>query len=81
MYSVKVEKECGCFRNSDLENNISFDTKDDALTEAINMSNQMNDEFCGKHNFIVTEEGNDLLIAMEMPKSHGGGCCGGGHCS
>ena len=81
MFSVKVEKECGCFRRSELESNISFDSKDDALTEAINMSNQMNDEFCGKHSFVVSEEGNDLIIGMEMPAQSASACCGGGHCS
>lgn len=66
MISVKVEKECGCFKRSDFENNISFDSKDEALTCAINMSNQMNDEFCGKHTFIVSEIDNDLVITMEQ---------------
>ncbi len=81
MFSVKVEKECGCFRRSDLENNINFESKDEALSTALSMTNQMNDEFCGKHDFKVAEEGNDLIIFMGMPSTSGSACCGGGHCS
>lgn len=77
MITVKVEKECGCFKRSELENNINFESKDDALTCAINMSNKMNDEFCGKHEFSVAEDENNLIISMNMP-TQSSSCCGGG---
>lgn len=79
MYTVKVAKECGCFRKSDLKNNQTFENKDDALLSAINMCNTMNAEFCQKHEFSVKEEGNNIVILVdERAKST---CCGGGHCS
>ena len=83
MFTINVEKECGCFKRSDLQNNISFDNKDDALIEAKQMENQMNETFCKKHQFTAIEDGNGFKIMVEMKPqahSHGGGCCGGGHC-
>lgn len=80
MHTIIVDRECGCFRRSDLENNVTFESKDDALMKASSMQAQMNEKFCGKHKFQVSESGNDFVISMgEAPRA--GGCCGGGHCS
>ncbi len=79
MHKIIVEKECGCFRRSDLENNIEFTSKDDALSKAIDMKNQMNEEFCGKHEFDLVEFQNNFVINFAQQKVSG--CCGGGHCS
>ncbi|HHH51451.1 MAG TPA: hypothetical protein ENK76_03675 [Campylobacterales bacterium] len=82
MFKITVDKECGCFRKSDLENNKSFGSKDDALIEAQNMVNSMNSDFCGKHNFILREDGANFSISMDVPQQQThSGCCGGGHCS
>jgi len=80
MYTVNVDKECGCFRRSGLENNVSFSSNDDALMNANSMVKQMNDNFCGKHEFSLKEDGNTFQISMQAP-APSGGCCGGGHCS
>lgn len=76
MYTISVEKECGCFKRSALENNIAMENKDDAMMRSIDMVNQMNGEFCGKHKFKLIEAGNSFVIAMNDSTSHG--CCGGG---
>jgi hypothetical protein len=76
MFKIVIEKECGCFKRSDLQNNIEIASKDDALSKSIEMRDYMNDEFCGKHEFKVQEVGNDFVIAMSDSKSNG--CCGGG---
>ena len=79
MFTVTVEKECGCFRKSGIENNKKFDNKDDALIHALNLSKEMNQDFCQKHEFRVKEDGSNISIAVdERVKT---GCCGGGHCS
>lgn len=82
MTTIVVDKECKCFKESDFENNQSFESKYEALLRAKYMVDYMNDEFCGKHNFALSEVDDILLIAVSMnearPKS---GCCGGGHCS
>jgi hypothetical protein len=77
MYSVKVTKECGCFRKSDYKNNQQFNSKDDALITALNMAKDMNQNFCQKHKFEVKEDGDSILILVEDNKKS---CCGGGHC-
>ena len=76
MFKVVIEKECGCFKKSDMENNVSYESKDDALMSSIEMSNKMNEDFCGKHEFKLLEIENDFVIAMN--DSTAGGCCGGG---
>jgi hypothetical protein len=81
MNTVIVEKECGCFRKSSHENNVSFESKDDALMNATQMVQDMNTKFCGKHEFIARENGDNILISVEMPTAQSSGCCGGGHCS
>jgi len=76
MFKIIIEKECGCFTKSSLENGLKIPSKDDALMKSIEMRNIMNDEFCGKHGFKVQEAGNNFVIAMNESTSNG--CCGGG---
>lgn len=76
MFKVVIEKECGCFKKSDLENNLEIASKDEALIKSIEMRDYMNDAFCGKHAFKVQEAGNSFVIAMSDSTSNG--CCGGG---
>ncbi len=78
MFIVKASKECGCFRKSNFENNISFLSKDDALINTHKIAHNMNQNFCGKHNFTVIENGKEFLINIEkFHKSY----CGGGYYS
>ena len=35
MFKIVVEKECGCFKKSDMQNNISMESKDDALLKTL----------------------------------------------
>ena len=84
MFTINVEKECGCFKRSAFENGMTFENKDDALMQARLMESHMNQRFCQKHMFTTVEEGNSFKIMVDMKTpahSHGGGCCGGGHCS
>jgi len=76
MHKIIVEKECGCFKRSSLENGVVFESKDDAMMQSLDMVNQMNSEFCGKHGFKLLEIEDDFVIAMN--DSTTGGCCGGG---
>jgi hypothetical protein len=66
MFNVRMEKECGCFKRSGMESVKTFENKDDAMVEANAWCEEMNDTFCQKHNFSVLEEGNDLIIKVEM---------------
>jgi len=83
MFTINVDKECGCFKRSMYENDQSFHDKDAALIEAGNMLRTMNEDFCQKHEFSLSENGNNFQISMSArPEEAGksGGCCGGGHC-
>ena len=80
MSTIVVEKECGCFKRSDYENNMKFASKDEALIQANLMVNHMNTKFCHKHEFEVSENGDNLFIAVGDKKAEKSGCCGGGHC-
>jgi hypothetical protein len=64
MYTVTVPQQCGCFKRSNHEANLSFEDKDTALIEATNIAKDMNINFCGKHAFLVMEDGDNLIIAM-----------------
>ena len=83
MSTINIAQECGCFKRSPYDNNKQFENKDDALIEAMAMQKHMNEEFCGKHGFELSENGDDFSIAMKAPapaQPTAGGCCGGGHC-
>ena len=64
MHKVIVERQCGCFKKSGHEAEVSFDNKDDALLHANKRKEEMNNEWCKKHNFYVEEQGNNLIIKM-----------------
>ena len=82
MNTIIVEKECGCFKRSDYENNMNFASKDEALIQANLMVNHMNTKFCQKHDFEVSENGVSFMIAVNPKQAEqSSGCCGGGHCS
>lgn len=65
MFKIIVDKECGCFKRSDFQNNIEVNSKDEALSKSLEMVNHMNDEFCGKHKFKVEEAGDTFVIKMQ----------------
>lgn len=77
MHKIIISNECGCFKRSDLNNNIEVASKDDALITALNMSKQMNEEFCKKHDFFVSEEANNFVISFKKEEVKSS-CCGGG---
>jgi len=76
MFKIIIEKECGCFKKSGMQNGITMESKDGALLQALEMKTTMNDEFCGKHEFKVQEVQNNFVIAFSESTSNG--CCGGG---
>ena len=79
MYKVVVANQCDCFKKSSLENNIKFQSKDDALMKAIEMKNTMNNDFCKKHEFELEEMYNNFVIKFYSDARDN--CCGNGCCS
>jgi len=66
MTTLRMEKQCGCFKKSSFEAEQTFDTKEAALEEARNMCEDMNNTFCEKHSFSFVENENEILIKMEQ---------------
>lgn len=66
MTTVKVERQCGCFKNSDLEAEMKFETVDEALSKAQEMCIIMNEDFCHKHKFRTEYVDGEVIIKMEM---------------
>ncbi|MDF1882450.1 hypothetical protein JHD49_00700 [Sulfurimonas sp. SAG-AH-194-C21] len=64
MFKIVVDRECGCFRRSDLENNQEIESKDAALEKSLEMIEIMNENFCDKHSFTLQEVGDTFLIKM-----------------
>ena len=61
-----MEKQCGCFKRSDFQDEQTFESKEEALKEALAMCEDMNETFCQKRNFSVVEEGDTMMIKLEM---------------
>ena len=66
MAAVIVEKACGCFRNSDFEQETHFASIDEALEKANEMCIIMNEDFCHKHKFKTEYVDGNVMIKMEM---------------
>ncbi len=79
MYKIVVANQCGCFKRSELQNNLTFPSKDDALIKALEMKDTMNNEFCKKHEFEVQEMYNNFVITFYTEARDN--CCGNGCCS
>ena len=64
MFKIIVDRECGCFKRSEMQNNLEIDSKDEALMKGLEMVQSMNDEFCKKHTFKLEEVDNSFIIKM-----------------
>jgi len=66
MYKIHVEKECGCFKKSGFENDITYKDKADALMKAKVMECRMNQEFCHTHYFHAEDLGEEIVIRSTL---------------
>jgi len=67
MYTVQMEKECGCFKKSEYSNHATFETQKDAYHYANTVAEFMNEEFCSTHTFSAHKgEGNDFFITVTI---------------
>ncbi len=62
MYTITIENECSCFKKSGLDNNMTFETREDAHMKAKIIECRMNQEFCLKHFFTAVDKGDTILI-------------------
>lgn len=76
MYKIVIANQCKCVKESDIKNYQKFDSKDEALSKALEINNFMNETFCKKHQFEVQEVFNNFMIKFyEEGKQP---CCGNG---
>ena len=67
MYTVQMEKECACFKKSEYENNMTFETQKDAYNYAKIVAEFMNGEFCNQHIFSAHRgDGDYFLISVKI---------------
>lgn len=66
MYTIEIEKECGCFKKSGFEKSMTFDTKEDAVMKAKVLECRMNQEFCMKHFFEAVDYGDKIVIHSSL---------------
>lgn len=62
MYTVRIENECSCFKKSGFENNLTFETREEALLEAKILECRMSQEFCHTHYFEAEDRGEEIVI-------------------
>ena len=64
MARIMVEHECFCFKKSGYENAVKYKSMEAAKNRADDMAEDMNESFCGKHNFSVVQFGDDIVIKV-----------------
>ncbi|MDA7817383.1 hypothetical protein N9A28_04280 [Sulfurimonas sp.] len=68
MYKVNVPHTCSCFVKSGLPDTQEFDTEEEAKEEAENILQRMQNSFCNKHEFSMTEQFGDYNVYIK-PRS------------
>ena len=68
MDTIDIEKRCSCVKkDTDLTLPLSFESKEAAELKALKREpNHMNANYCKKHRFYMTEEGEKLTIRVEL---------------
>ncbi|WP_457595706.1 hypothetical protein [Hydrogenimonas sp.] len=67
MYTIDIEKRCSCVKKDEnLTLPLQFEDKKEAEFQALRLANHMNANYCKKHRFFVTEEGEKLTIRVEL---------------
>ena len=80
MFTIKIEKECECFKKSGFENNTTELLRSKALMKANQMCNMLNNKFGGNGKFIIEEEKRVFIIKEGKKKKRATHCCGDGCC-
>ena len=69
MYTIEMEKECSCFKKSNNESTLSFETREDMINRARVLECLMNQQFCMKHFFEAVDYGEKIIIHIsERPE-------------
>ncbi len=77
MYTVYMERECGCFKKSEYKNEKSFDNQQDAYNYANIVAEFMNEDFCQKHQFTAYKTVDDHFVIGVGNNANSGSCSTG----
>ena len=64
MYHVVVETLCACAKRKNMPQIKSFDDKENAYRIARAWAQELNESFCGQHEFSVVEVDENYVIAI-----------------
>ena len=62
MYKIEIEEECSCFKKSNFENTMTFETREDMINKARVLECLMNQQFCMTHFFEAVDYGEKIVI-------------------
>lgn len=63
MVTVKLEKECACFKDAkNIESTKTFEDKDAAMLYAKGLCRTINEAFCSQHFFRTTDTADDEVM-------------------
>jgi hypothetical protein len=63
-YHIVVEKLCGCAKRKGMPQIKTFDDKENAHRVARAWAQELNESFCGQHEFNVIEVDDNFVIAV-----------------
>ena len=66
MYTIEIEKECACFKNSGMSKVMEFDERQDMINKARVLECRMNQEFCMTHFFEAVDCGDKVIIKSSI---------------
>ncbi len=64
-HHIVVEKLCACARRKNMPQIKTLDNKESALRVARAWSQELNETFCGKHEFEAVEVDDNYIIAVK----------------
>ncbi|MEJ2415282.1 MAG: hypothetical protein P8Y22_08510 [Sulfurimonas sp.] len=65
LHHVVVEKMCSCAKRKNMPQIKTFEDKEDASKVAYAWAKELNETFCGEHEFNVVEVDENYVISVE----------------
>ncbi len=62
MYKIEIEEECSCFKKSNFDSTMTFETREDMINKARVLECLMNQQFCMTHFFEAVDYGEKIII-------------------
>jgi len=66
LYTIEIEKECGCVKKNGFEKVTTFESREDMYNKARVMECLMNQQFCMTHFFEAVDYGDKIVIHSSL---------------